>query len=267
MILAIKSFGCLLLVASMLGIPRCWAPPWFLGLGPISRHLSRSWASVPCLAPAPWPWLHSSAPFLGSIPRSHSLVPFLGGARRSHSSASAVLCSRVPRPWLHSSFPFFGPVPRPWLHSLVPFLGSISQPHSSVPFLGLGSALVLDTKPQWCSHSSTSAVLLGPRCPGAPVLHMKPSLLCSSASVLSSGNFLICHICHPFHILHFAHSTSTSLTYLADRYFSPLLSSNLCFLLYSFFASFPFTIFPFDNDSLQYKINLITFAFSNQTKF
>jgi hypothetical protein len=33
-----------------------------------------------------------------------------------------------------------------------------------------------------------------------------------------------------------------------------------------FFASFPFNLFSFDYDSLCYKIYLIKFAFSNQTK-
>jgi hypothetical protein len=55
--------GCWLsLVPSILGILRCWAPPLFLRLGPISLPPSHLLASVPFLgSPA-------SAPFLGGAP-------------------------------------------------------------------------------------------------------------------------------------------------------------------------------------------------------
>jgi hypothetical protein len=129
---------------------------------------------------------------------------------------------------------------------------------------------VLRTKPlasPWCSSS------LAPRCspsvPRCSPLSLRPQ--CSSL-VLSSDKFLFCStICHPFLILHFTHSTSTSLSHPADCSFYPLIFvSSFLDSLHSFFAlffaSFPFTLFPLDYNSLRYKINLIKYAFSNQTK-
>jgi hypothetical protein len=136
----------------------------------------------------------------------------------------------------------------------LPFLG-LGGPQ----FFGLALVLLLGSSPStggslltfnWVLHTKR---LASPWC--------SPSVLwCStqnvrpqcSSSVLSSGKFLFCcTICHSFLILHFTHSTSTSLSYPSDCYFSPLLfvsifldSLHSFFVL--FFASFLFTLFPFD---------------------
>jgi hypothetical protein len=139
-------------------------------------------------------------------------------------------------------------LPRPWCSSPAPRL-RLGAPHKT---FGLASVLLLG--------SSVFSL-------GSSVLRTKPAASQCSSSVLSSGKFLFCStICHPFLILHFTHSTSTSLTHPADCYFSPLLFVSI-FLdsLHSFFAlffaSFAFTLFPFDYDSLRYKINLIKYPF------
>jgi hypothetical protein len=176
------------------------------------------------------------------------LAPVLGGApSRSRSSASAVL---LLGPFLGLGGPrFFG-------LALVLLLGSsphhlqLGAPHET---FGLALVLLLGSS----VFSLGSSVNLRSQC---------------SSSVLSSGTFLFCStICHPFLNLHFTHSTSTSLSHPTDCYFlrfflfhSSLISLHSFFAL--FFTSFPFTLFPFDYDSLRYKINLIKYPFSNQTK-
>jgi hypothetical protein len=124
-------------------------------------------------------------------------------------------------------------------------------------------------KPTASPRCSSLASRCSPSVPRCSALNLRPQ---GSSLVLSSGKFLFCStICHPFLILHFTHSTSTSLSHPADCYFSLLLFVSI-FLdsLHSFFAlffaSFPFTLFPFDYDSLRYEINLIKYPFSNQTK-
>jgi hypothetical protein len=249
----------------ILGGSSPWLQSWaVLLLGPVPRPRWWCSCSVPSSASAvlgssalSW-WSFSAAHLIAfdSVLRTKpSALPRCSSSASPRCSPSVSWCSaRKLRPWS---------LPRPQRSSVL-------WPCFSAPPWLLAFDLVLRTKPSASPRSSSS---LAPRCspsvPRCSALILRPQ---GSSSVLSSGKFLFCStICHPFFILHFAHSTSTSLSHPADRYFSPLLfvSISLDFLhsfFALFFASFPFTLFPFDYDLLRYKINLIKYPFSNQTK-
>jgi hypothetical protein len=232
--------------------------PWLqslvvLILSPVPRP-QRCSCSVPSLASAVLgssasPWCSFSAPHLIAF---DSVLP---ASHRCSSSASHRCSPSVPRCSARNLRP--RSLPRPQRSSVL-------RPRFGAPPRLLAFNSVLRTKPLVSPRCSSLAPRCSPSVPGCSALNLQPQ--CSS-SVLSSGKFLFCStICHPFLILHFTHSTSTSLSHLADCYFSPLLFVSI-FLdsLYSFyalfFASFPFTLFPFDYDSLCYKINQIKYPF------
>jgi hypothetical protein len=149
--------------------------------------------------------LHSSAPFLGSIPwRCSCLAPFLGlggapaqslprprwssvlwlrlclGApHKTFGVASVLLLGSLASSRFSSSAPVLGPIPRPRKCSLLPFFGPIPWPCFGAPNGTLCCAPVPRSR---CS----SLVPTGPS-----VLRTKPSLLSSLASALSSSKFLI----------------------------------------------------------------------------
>jgi hypothetical protein len=241
--------------------------PWFqssavllLGHVPGPRRCS---CSVPSLALAVLgssasPWCSFSAPHL--IASDSVLRTKPSASPRCSSSASPRCPPSVPR----CSARNLRPRSLPW-----PQRSSVLRPRFGAPPRLLAFNSVLRTKPSALPRCSSLAPWCSPSVPRCSALSLRPQ--CSS-SVLSSGKFLFCStICHSFLILHFTHSTSTSLSHPADCYFSPLLFGSI-FLgsLHSFFAlffaSFPFTLFPFDHDLLRYKINLIKYPFSNQTK-
>jgi hypothetical protein len=243
------------------------------------------------------PW---AAPFLGSSPRRCSFsVPFLGLGGAPARSLPWPQRSLVLRPRLGAPSRLLTSSPSTWCsaRNLWPCLGAplrprlgappwfLSAPHGTcglIPFLGLGSSASLrcsSSAPRLrigAPHESfglTSVLLLGSSVfsLGSSVLQTKPAASVL-LPVLTSGKFLFCStICHPFLILHFTHSTSTSLSNPADCYFSPLLFVSIFLDSLHFFLCFILCFlsvhsFPFEYDSLRYKINLIKYPFSNQTK-
>jgi hypothetical protein len=234
--------------------------PWLqssavLLLGPVPRP-RRCSCSVPSFASAvlgssAWPCCSFSAP---------QLIAFDSVLRTKPSASPRCSSSAVLRTKPAASVPL---VPRR------PQRSSVLRPRFGAPPRLLAFDSVLRTKPLASPRCSSLAPRCSPLAPRCSTLNLQPQ--CSS-SVLSSGKILFSStICHPFLILHFTHSTSTSLSHPADCSFSPLLFVSI-FLdsLHSFFAlffaSFPFTLFLFDYDSLRYKINPIKYPFSNQTK-